>query len=218
MEGASDRRVGGSFTDRLRVRSRPTRTECRLATSETAPREGDRGARDPVALGARGRKRRAPTRDHPSKRIGRRETPGPPASVGEGASLRSKGRGASLGEMLGAKQARVLVFESKWEAEVGRKHRARAPWTVARQDAGGRASPSHTARSADADRSRSPRKWGGPRGAVEPRAARREGKPQRCRVAPGIRAKRCTGITPERHRDGMMNDSVRRREASGVRG
>jgi len=53
--------------------------------------------------GARGRKRRVVTRGRPPKRIGRRETPGPPVSVIRGASPRAKGRGASLEEMLGTK-------------------------------------------------------------------------------------------------------------------
>lgn len=34
----------------------------------------------------------------------------------------------------------------------------------------------------------------------------------------GPRAKGCAGITPERHREGMVTGSVRRREASGLGG
>jgi len=64
-----------------------------------------------VALGVRGRKRRAKTRSYPLKRIGRLEPPGPPVSL-VGVQAQTKGRGASFEEMLGTKLARVLVVES----------------------------------------------------------------------------------------------------------
>jgi len=126
-----------------------------------------------LVSGAHGRKLRARTRDRPPKWIRRCEPPGPPVSVVR-VQARARGRGASLEEMLGTNAARVLVVESKWEAEVGRKHRA---------------SCSAYCRKAGRRRARQPVancsiRWrggqqpisttDGQRGAARPRAARRE--------------------------------------------
>jgi len=112
MEGIPDRDGGRIFMDRLRSTVGQARGISHFAKAKGEPRGCDRGVRGTVASGARGRKRRAPTRSYPPKRIGRREPPGPPVSIIQGASPAAKGRGASLEEMLGTNAARVLVVES----------------------------------------------------------------------------------------------------------
>jgi hypothetical protein len=112
MEGTSDRDGERIFMDRLRSTVGQACGMSHFAKARREPQGCDRGVRGTVASGARGRKRRAPTRSDPPKRIGRREPPGPPVSIIQGASPAAKGRGASLEEMLGTNAARVLVVES----------------------------------------------------------------------------------------------------------
>jgi len=121
MEDILDRRGRRLFTGRLQSTVLATR-RTHIRASEWGPQGSDRGVRGSVVSGARGRRRRAQTRGRPLKRIGRRESPGPPVSIIQGASPRAKGRGASLEEMLGTNVARVLVVEEV----VGSRSRSKA--------------------------------------------------------------------------------------------
>lgn len=53
---------------------------------------------------------------------------------------------------------------------------------------------------------------------MEPRAAMHTVIAAEALGKTSTRAKRCAGVMLERNREGMTNDSVRRREASGVHG
>jgi len=127
--------------------------------------------------------RRAPTRGRPPKRIRRRETPGPPAPVIVTGKVTAKGRGASLEEMLGTREARVLVVETVGKQKSVECIHVRAPRTGASRVVGGRTSPSHTAKAADAEGSEPIlQQTDGARGAVRSHVARRGTAPQRRRM------------------------------------
>jgi len=168
--------------------------------------------------GARGKEHRAPTRRPPTeadRAAVNRQVPQPPPARAQaliGGARRKPRTDAGNQRGAGARSR-----SSGKQKSVG-KHRARAPRAVARQRVGGRASPSQTGSSADAGNgSASPRgmRSEGRRGL---RAARRAAHAAEALGRTGARANRCKRSTPERHRDGMERDSVRRREASGASG
>lgn len=71
---------------------------------------GDKGARGSARSGARGRSTPRANPDGPPKRIGRRETPGPPV-LWPWVQAQGQGRSASFEETPGNDEARVLVVE-----------------------------------------------------------------------------------------------------------
>jgi len=146
----------------------------------------------------------------------RHEAQGPPVSLLEEQTSGGE-RDASLGKMLGTKEARVLVVEAVGSRSWSERIELVLPRTAARQVEKGRASPSQTVRSADADDGSLSSTRDRSRRAATNRAQSavlgRRGIGQ-----PGVRAKRCAGVKPERHREGMSLGSVRRCEASGLGG
>jgi len=110
MEDILDRRGRRLFTGRLQ-----STVSADSADPHSRKRVGASGKRQGCQrLGGVGSARKntpRANRGRPLKRIGRRESPGPPVSIIQGASPRAKGRGASLEEMLGTNVARVLVVE-----------------------------------------------------------------------------------------------------------
>jgi len=120
-----------------------------------------------------------------------------PQSLSPGASLGERARRKSRKDAGNTRGASARSRSSGKQKSVG-THRARAPRTVARQVGKGRASPSQTVRSADAD-------GGSP-------SFKRIGSEGRSGAGPkawslaaealghtSVRAKRCAGVTPERH-------------------
>jgi len=139
---------------------------------------------------------------------------GVPQSLSPGARLGNSARRKSRKDAGNTRGASTRSRSSGKQKLVG-THRVRAPRTAARQVGKGRASPSQTVGSADADGgSSSPTTRDETRGAVRKRA-QSAGLDRRGIGTAGVRTKRCAGGKPERHRDGMSFKSVRRREALG---
>lgn len=65
-------------------------------------------------------------------------------SLGRGCKPGGQGRGASLEEKPVMHEARVLVVQESWEAEIGRTCRALSPSQAARRATGGKASSKQT--------------------------------------------------------------------------
>jgi len=171
MEDISDRRSRRTFTDACKARSWQVRRH-QLRASEaraSGPRQGcqrfggyrerteEDAAREPGAARRSG------------SGVVKRQVPQSPSSWaqahGEGARRKPRrDAGNECGASARSRNGR--------EAEVGRTHRARAPRPVARQAAGGRASPSQAARPLTAEGSTPISRRDESRGAVRPRAAR----------------------------------------------
>lgn len=146
----------------------------------------------------------------------RRESPDPPASLCRVASL-CIGGGAQVPKSRWERTRReFIVIEAVRSKDRSERISGQAPGTVARRVRGGWPSPSQTVepltRTAAASLQHGDAAKGG-RSARASAAAYHGG--------PGstwVRARRCVDVVPERHREGMTDGSVRRREASRVFG
>jgi hypothetical protein len=177
---------------------------------------GDRGVRGSARSGVRGRKTPRANPVGPPKRIGRRETPGPPV-LWPWVQAQGQGRSASFEEMPESDEARVLVVEV-----VGSRSRlVRIEVELHGASQGKpsegdlvRSKPSKPLTRATAARLSTRRAaTGGAVGRASVRALR-----IRRRVKPARVAKRCAGTTPNRHRQGMVRGSVGCRKVSGPDG
>jgi len=134
VEGTSGRTERLIFTEGRRKRPRQP-GETHRATARRWSPGSDRGVRGTARSGAHGG-RNAARQPEEARRsesgVVKRQVH---RSPGPGCKPAGHGRGASLEEMPVAHEARVLVFR-KWEAEVGRTHRAGAPGRAARQTSG----------------------------------------------------------------------------------
>jgi len=169
-----------------------------------------------VRPGAVGRSTPRANPNGPPKRIGRRETPGPPV-FWPGVRAPGQGRSASFEEMPENDEARVLVIEAvgsrSRSVRIGVELRSASQGKLPKGDLV-RSKPSKPLTRATVARLYEGRVATG--GAGETR--KRPDAPWRRRVKPAPSRKRCAGITPNRHRRGAVLGSVRRRKAVGPDG
>jgi len=154
MEGIPDRVAGGSSrTASMSWSRRPRRNR---ASCKRGEGHGEATGVSEARLHREYAEENAAHQPDATRRSGsdvlNRQVPQSPSS---GVQAQGEGARRKLRRDAGNECGASARSRKQWEAEVGRMHRARAPRTVARQAAGGRVSPSQTARSADTEGRRS---------------------------------------------------------------